>query len=58
MTDKTFAELQRGANEALAHAQGKRKLYMATRPFPRESVNRGVATRPRPTRRVRKRPVR
>jgi hypothetical protein len=28
MTDKTFTELLRGANEALAHAQGKRNLYM------------------------------
>ena len=55
MTDKTFTELLRCANEALAHAQGKRNLYMTTLPFPRESVNGGAATRPRPARRARKR---
>lgn len=39
MTDKIFTEFLRGANEALAHAQGRRNLYMTTLPFPRESVN-------------------
>ena len=58
MTDKTFAELLTGANEALAHAQGKRNLYMAALPFPRASANIDAATRPRPARRVRKQPVR
>ena len=57
MTDKTFTELLRCANEALAHAQGKRNLYMTTIPFARESVNGGAATRPRPARRARKRRI-
>jgi hypothetical protein len=55
MTDKTFTELLRCANEALAHAQGKRNLYMTTLPFPPESVNGGAATRPRTMRHARKR---
>ncbi len=55
MTDRIFAEFPRGANEALAHAQGKRNLYMTTLHFPRESVNGGAATRPRPARPARKR---
>ena len=47
MMDKTFAELLRGANEALADAQGKRNLRMTTLLLPPESVNGGAATRPR-----------
>ena len=34
MTDETFTELLRCANEALAHAQGKRNLSMTTLPPP------------------------
>ena len=55
MTDKTFTELLRSANEVLDHAQGKRNVYMTTLPFPPESMNRGPATRPRQARRARKR---
>ena len=55
MTDKTFTEFLRCATEALAHAKGKRNLYMTTLPFPREAVNGGAATRPRAARRARKR---
>ena len=55
MTGKTFTELLRCANEALAHAQGKRNLHMTTLPFLAESVNGGAATRPRPARHTRKR---
>jgi hypothetical protein len=46
MTDKTFTELLISANETLAHALGKRNLYMTTLPFPRESV-KGDAARER-----------
>jgi hypothetical protein len=53
MTDKTFTELLRGANEALAHAQGKRNLSMTT--FPSESMNGGAAARPQPARQPHKR---
>ena len=38
MTDKMFTELLRSVNQALAHAQGKRNLYMTTLPFPPELV--------------------
>jgi hypothetical protein len=55
MTRKTFTELLRGANDALAHAQGKRNLYMTTLSFPPDSVNGGAATRLRPARHARKR---
>ena len=55
MTDKTFAELLRGTNEALGHAEGKRNLHTTTLPFPRESVNGGAVIRPRPARPARKR---
>ena len=34
MTDKTFTELLRSANEVLAHAQGKTDLYVTTLPVP------------------------
>ena len=43
MTDRTSTELLTCANEALAHAQGKRNLYMTTLQFPPESVNGGAA---------------
>ena len=46
MTDKSFTELLRGTNEALAQAHGKRNLHMTTLPFPPESVNRGAADLP------------
>jgi hypothetical protein len=46
VTDKTFTELLRCANGALAHAQGKRNLHMTTLRFPPESVNGDAAHTP------------
>ena len=50
MTGKTFTELLRGANETLAHVQGKRNLHMTTLRFPPKSLNGGAAGRLGPPR--------
>ena len=47
MKNETFAELLTSANEALAHAQGKRSLRTTTLPLPPKALNARAVKRVR-----------